>query len=49
MHPLPAILAGLITTALLDTGMIMAHVDVWPGIIPEIFEGYLGGAILPPV
>jgi hypothetical protein len=49
MHPLPAILAGLITTALLDTGMIMVHVDVWPGIIPEIFEGYLGGAILPPV
>ena len=49
MHPLPAILSGLITTALLDTGMIMVHVDVWPGIIPEIFEGYLGGAILPPV
>ena len=49
MHPLPAILAGLITTAVLDTGMIMVHVDVWPGIIPEIFEGYLGGAILPPV
>jgi hypothetical protein len=49
MHPLPAVLAGLITTALLDTGMIMVHVDVWPGIIPEIFEGYLGGAILPPV
>lgn len=49
MHPVPAILAGLITTALLDTGMIMVHVDVWPGIIPEIFEGYLGGAILPPV
>jgi len=49
MHPLPAILAGLITTALLDTGMILVHVDVWPGIIPELFEGYLGGAILPPV
>ena len=25
MQPLPAILAGLITTALLDTGMIMVH------------------------
>ena len=49
MHPVPAILAGLITTAILDTGMIMVHVDVWPGIIPEIFEGYLGGAILPPL
>lgn len=49
MRPLPAILAGLVTTALLDTGMVMVHVDVWPGIIPEIVEGYLGGAILPPL
>lgn len=49
MHPVPAVLAGLITTALLDTGMIMVHVDVWPGIIPEIIEGYLGGGILPPI
>jgi hypothetical protein len=49
MHPVPAILTGLITTALLDTGMIMVHVDVWPGAIPEIIEGYLGGAILPPL
>ena len=49
MKPVPAILAGLITTAVLDTGMVLVHVDVWPGIIPEIIEGYLGGAILPPV
>ncbi len=44
-----AILAGVIATAVLDTLMTMVHVDVWPGIIPEIIEGYVGGAILPPV
>ena len=47
--PLVAILVGIVITALLDTGMILVHVDVWPGAIPEIIEGYLGGAILPPI
>lgn len=47
--PIPAVLVGLFTTAILDGGMILVHVDVWPGVIPEIFEGYLGGGILPPV
>jgi len=47
--PIPAVLVGLGTTAVLDGGMILVHVDVWPGVIPEIIEGYLGGGILPPV
>ncbi len=49
VRPLWAILAGVIATAILDTGMMMVHVEVWAGIIPEIFEGYIGGAILPPL
>jgi len=48
-RPVPAILAGVIATAALDTGMIMVHVEVWAGIVPEIVEGYIGGAILPPI
>ncbi|MBT7756311.1 MAG: hypothetical protein HN732_03225 [Rhodospirillaceae bacterium] len=49
MRPWVAILVGIVITALLDTGMILVHVDVWPGAIPEIVEGYLGGAIVPPI
>ncbi|MFQ5859035.1 MAG: hypothetical protein ACE5LU_25840 [Anaerolineae bacterium] len=49
VRPLWAILAGVIATAILDTGMMMVHVEVWAGIIPEILEGYLGGAIMPPL
>ena len=49
MAPVPAVLAALCTTALLDGGMVLVHVDVWPGVIPEVFEGYLGGGILPPL
>ncbi len=49
VRPLWAILAGVIATAILDTGMMMVHVEVWAGIIPEIFEGYIGGSILPPL
>lgn len=49
VRPLWAILAGMIATAILDTGMMMVHVEVWAGIIPEIFEGYIGGSILPPL
>lgn len=49
MRPLPAILTGIGITALLDTGMLLVHVDVWPGAIPEFMEGYIGGAIVPPL
>lgn len=49
VRPLWAILAGIIATAILATGMIMVHVEVWAGIIPEILEGYIGGAIMPPL
>lgn len=49
MRPLPAVLVGVGVTALLDTAMILVHVDVWPGAIPEILEGYIGGAIIPPL
>ena len=49
VRPLWAILAGVIATAILDTGMMMVYVEVWAGIIPEIFEGYIGGAIMPPL
>jgi hypothetical protein len=46
---LPAIFVGIFITALLSSGMTLVHVDVWPGAIPEILEGYLGGGIIPPV
>ncbi len=49
VRPLWAILAGVIATAILDKAMMMVHVEVWAGIIPEIIEGYLGGSILPPL
>lgn len=49
LRPWVAILVGIVITALLDTGMILVHVDVWPGAIPEVIEGYLGGAIIPPI
>ena len=49
VRPLPAVLVGVVITALLDISMLLVHVDVWPGAIPEILEGYLGGAIIPPV
>lgn len=49
VRPLWAILAGVIATAILDTGMMMVYVEVWAGIIPEILEGYIGGAIMPPL
>jgi len=49
VRPVPAILAGVIATAALDTGMMLVHVEVWAGIIPEIIEDYIGGSILPPI
>ncbi len=49
VRPLWAILAGVIATAILDKAMMMVHVEVWAGIIPEILEGYIGGSILPPL
>jgi len=49
VYPLWAIVAAVVATVILDMGMMMVHVDVWAGIIPEIFEGYIGGAILPPL
>jgi hypothetical protein len=30
-------------------GMVLLHVEVWAGILPEIIEGYLGGSIIPPL
>lgn len=49
VRPLPAIVAAVVATALLDGGMMLVHVEVWAGIIPEVIEGYLGGAIMPPL
>ena len=49
VRPIWAILAALITTAILLSGMVILHVEVWAGILPEIIEGYLGGSIIPPV
>ncbi len=49
VRPIWAILAALITTTTLISGMVMLHVEVWAGILPEIIEGYLGGSIIPPV
>jgi putative tricarboxylic transport membrane protein len=27
----------------------LLHVDLWPGLVPEVVEGYLGGGLLPPL
>jgi len=43
-----AALVGVFVTALIVTGMVMLHVEVWAGIIPEIIPDYFGGSILPP-
>ena len=49
VRPLWAVLAALIASTILITGMVMLNVEVWAGIIPEIIEGYLGGSIIPPL
>ncbi len=49
VRPLWALLAAVIVTVTLISGMAALHVEVWAGIIPEIIEGYLGGAIIPPL
>lgn len=49
VRPLYAILAAILATAALNTGMILVHIEVWAGVIPEVIEGYIGGSILPPV
>ena len=49
VRPIWAVLAALIASTVLITGMVLLHVEVWAGILPEIIEGYLGGSIIPPL
>ena len=49
VRPRWAVLAALIASFTLVIGMVLLHVEVWAGIIPEIIEGYLGGSIIPPL
>ena len=49
VRPLWAGLVAVAATASLIMGMVLLHVEVWAGIIPEIIEGYLGGSIIPPL
>ncbi len=49
VRPRWAVLAALIASFTLVMGMVLLHVEVWAGIIPEIIEGYLGGSIIPPL
>ncbi len=44
-----AVLVAVAVSAALIMGMVLLHVEVWAGIIPEIIEGYLGGSIIPPL
>lgn len=49
VRPRWAVLVAVAASASLITGMVLLHVEVWAGIIPEIIEGYLGGSIIPPL
>ena len=49
VRPRWAVLVAVAATATLIMGMVLLHVEVWAGIIPEIIEGYLGGSIIPPL
>ncbi len=44
-----AALVGVFVTTLIVTGMVVLHVEVWAGIIPEFIPDYVGGSILPPI
>ena len=44
-----AVLVAVAASAALIMGMVLLHVEVWAGILPEIIEGYLGGSIIPPL
>ncbi len=47
--PVWAIIAGVVATAILTTGMTLVHIEVWVGALPEIIPEFLGGAFIPPI
>ncbi len=47
--PVWAIIAGIVATAALTTGMTLVHIEVWVGALPEIIPLFLGGAFIPPI
>lgn len=49
VSPFRAIVASLITSIALDSGMVFLKVGLWMGAIPEIIPGFVGGSIIPPL
>jgi len=49
VRPFRAIVASLITSIALDSGMFFLKVGLWMGAIPEIIPGFVGGSIIPPI
>ena len=47
--PVWSIIAGVVATAALTTGMTLVHIEVWVGALPEIIPEFLGGAFIPPL
>ena len=47
--PVWAIIAGVVATAILTTGMTLVQIEVWVGALPEIIPEFLGGAFIPPI
>ena len=47
--PVWAIIAGIVMTAALTTGMKLVYIEVWVGALPEIIPQFLGGAFIPPI
>ena len=42
-----AVLSSLVACAFLFAGLYLLKIDLWPGVVPEIVPGIMGGAIMP--